>query len=70
MQEQDKAVQKCLNLIILQNYIISGFYWIQDDVDCIYQNIEEYYQIKRQNILIVFNNMIADMHSNKNLNPR
>ena len=37
-------------------------------MDNIYQNIEEYYPIKKQNILIVFNDMIADVHSNKNLN--
>ena len=37
-------------------------------MDNIYQNIEEYYPIKKQNILIVFNDMIADIHSNKNLN--
>ena len=37
-------------------------------MDNIYQNIEEYYPIKKRNILIVFNDMIAAMHSNKNLN--
>ena len=37
-------------------------------MDNIYQNIEEYYPIKKQNILIVFNDMIADIHSNKNIN--
>ena len=37
-------------------------------MDNIYQNIEEYYPVKKQNILIVFNDMIADIHSNKNLN--
>ena len=37
-------------------------------MDNIYQNIEEYYPIKKRNILIVFNDIIADMHSNKNLN--
>ena len=36
-------------------------------MDNIYQNIEEYYPIKKRNILIVFNDMIADMHSNKNI---
>ena len=35
-----------------------------------YKNIEEYKPNKVQKILIVFDDMIADMLSNKNLNPR
>ena len=35
----------------------------------IYQNIEDYKPNKKQKILIVFNNMIADMLINKKLNP-
>ena len=35
----------------------------------IYKNIEEYYPTKKRKILIVFDDMIADMLSNKNLNP-
>ena len=34
-----------------------------------YKNIEEYYPTKKRKILIVFDDMIADMLSNKNLNP-
>ena len=37
-------------------------------MDNIHQNIEECYPIKKRNILIVFNDMIADMHRNKKLN--
>ena len=37
-------------------------------MDNIYQNIEECYLIQKRNILIAFNDMNADMHSNKNLN--
>ena len=41
----------------------------QNDMDDIYKNIEEYYPTKKRKILIVFDDMIADMLSNKNLNP-
>ena len=35
-----------------------------------YKNIEEYNLNKRQKILIVFDDMITDMLSNKKLNPK
>ena len=35
----------------------------------VYKNIEDYSPNKKQKILIVFNNMIADMLCNKKLNP-
>ena len=38
-------------------------------MDEIYKNIEEYDPSKDRNILIVFDDMITDMLSNKNLNP-
>ena len=38
-------------------------------MDDIYNNIEEYNPIKKRKILIVFNDMIPDMLSNKKLNP-
>ena len=38
-------------------------------MDDIYKNIEEYYSNKKPKILIVFDDMIADMLSNKKLNP-
>ena len=38
-------------------------------MDEIYKNIEEYDPSKDRNILIVFDHMITDMLSNKNLNP-
>ena len=34
----------------------------------VYENIEEYYSGKKRKILIVFDNMIADMINNKKLN--
>ena len=41
-----------------------------NDMDDIYKNIEEYNPIKKQKILIVFNDVIADMLSNIKLNSK
>ena len=38
-------------------------------MDDIYKNIEEYNSNKKRKILIIFDDMIADMFSNKKLNP-
>ena len=38
-------------------------------MDDIYKNIEEYNPNKKRKILVVFNDMIADMLNNKKLNP-
>ena len=38
-------------------------------MDDIYKNVEEYNPNKKQIVLIVFDDMIADMVSNKKLNP-
>ena len=38
-------------------------------MDDIYKNIEEYNPNKQRKILITFDDMIADMFSNKQLNP-
>ena len=40
-----------------------------NDMDDIYKNIEEHNPNKKHNILTVFDDMIADMLSNKKLNP-
>ena len=40
-----------------------------NDMYDIYKNIEDYNPNKKQKILIVFDDMIADMLSNKKLNP-
>ena len=40
-----------------------------NDMNCIYKNIEEYNPNIKRKILIVFDDMIADMLSNKKLNP-
>ena len=39
------------------------------DMNDIYKNIEDYNPNEKQKILIVFDDMIADMLSNKKLNP-
>ena len=41
-----------------------------NDMDDIYKSIEEYNPIKKQKILIVFDDVIADMLSNKKLNSK
>ena len=46
-----------------------NFIEYQNDMDDIYKNIEEHNPYKKQNILIVFDDMIADVLSNKKLNP-
>ena len=38
-------------------------------MDDLYKNIEEYNPNKQRKILIAFDDMIADMFSNKKLNP-
>ena len=40
-----------------------------NDMDDIYKNIEDYNPNKKRKILIIFDDMIADMLSNKKLNP-
>ena len=45
-----------------------GFIEYSNHMDDIYKNIEEYYPNKKRKILIVFDDMIADMPSNKKLN--
>ena len=40
-----------------------------NDMQDVYQNIEDYNPIKKRKILIVFDDMIADMINNNKLNP-
>ena len=40
-----------------------------NDMQDVYKNIEDYNSIKKRKVLIIFDNMIADMISNNNLNP-
>ena len=46
-----------------------AFIEYSNDIDHIYKNIEDYNPNKKQKLLIVFDDMIADMLSNKKLNP-
>ena len=46
-----------------------AFIEYSNDMDNIYKNIEEYNPNKKYKILIVFDDMIAGMVSNKKLNP-
>ena len=46
-----------------------AFVKFSNDMGDIYKNIEEYTPSKKQKVLIVFYDMIADMLSNKKLNP-
>ena len=49
--------------------LIKAFIEYSNDMDDIYINIEEYNPNKKRKILIVFNDMIADMLSIKKLGP-
>ena len=46
-----------------------AFMEYSNDMNDIYKNIEDYNPKKKWKILIVFDDMIADMLSNKKLNP-
>ena len=46
-----------------------AFIEYSNDMDDIYENIDKYNQHKQCKILIIFDDMIADMLSKKNLNP-
>ena len=46
-----------------------AFIEYSNDYDNIYKNIEKYNPSKKRKILIVFDDMIADMGNNKKLNP-
>ena len=46
-----------------------AFIKYSNDMDNIYKNIEEYNPNKKRKILVVFDDMIADMPSNNKLNP-
>ena len=46
-----------------------AFIEYSNDMDNIYKNIEEYNPNKKRKILVVFDDMIADMPSNNKLNP-
>ena len=47
----------------------TAFIEYSNDMDNIYKNIEEYNRNKKQKIIIVFDDIIADVLSNKKLDP-
>ena len=46
-----------------------AFVEYSNDIDDIYKNIKQYNPNKKRKILIVFDNMIADMFNNRKHNP-
>ena len=46
-----------------------AFMKYSNDMQDVYKNIEDYNAIKKRKILIVFDDMIADMINNNKLNP-
>ena len=46
-----------------------AFIEYSNDMQDVYKNIEDYNPIKKRKVLIVFDDMIADMISNNKLNP-
>ena len=50
--------------------IIQKFIEYSNDMDDVYENIEEYNPNKKRKLLAVFDDMITDMLSNKKLNQQ
>ena len=46
-----------------------AFMKYSNDMQDVYKNIEDYNQIKKRKVLIIFDDMIADMINNNTLNP-
>ena len=46
-----------------------AFIEYSNDIQDVYKNIEDYNPIKKRKVLIIFDDMIADMISNNKLNP-
>ena len=62
-------INKCKGVGLNEYNDSKAFIEYSNDMDDIYENIEEYSQDKERKILIVFYDMIADMLFNKKLNP-
>ena len=62
INKRESTGLKCLN-------DSKAFIEYSNDMDNIYKNIEEYNPNKKRKILIVFDDMIVHMLSNKNVNP-
>ena len=46
-----------------------AFIEYSNDIQDVYKNIEDYNPIKKRKVLIIFDDMIADMINNNKLNP-
>ena len=46
-----------------------AFVYYSQTIDDVYENLEDYNPIKKRRVLIVFDDIIADMESNKKLSP-
>ena len=62
-------ITKCKNVVVEFFSHSEAFIEYSSDLDNIYKNIQEYNSNKTRKILIVFDDMIANMLSNKKLNP-
>ena len=48
---------------------LKAFIDYSQTIDDVYENLEDYNPTKKRRVLIVFDDMIADMESNKKLSP-
>ena len=48
---------------------LKAFMEYSNDMQDVYKNIEDYNPIKKRKVLIIFDDMIADMINNNKLNP-
>ena len=48
---------------------LNGFIDYSKTSDDVYENLEDYNPVKKRRVLIVFNDIIADVESNKTLSP-
>ena len=59
-------INKCESVGLKRGNHLKAFIEYFNDMDVIYKNIKEYNPKKTRKILIVFDDMISDMLSNKN----
>ena len=62
-------INKCENVGLKHYDDPKSFIEYSNDMQDVYKNIEEYTLKKKLKVLIVFDDMIADMINNKSLNP-
>ena len=61
MEEKKVGIENLINLKAFTDY--------SQTTDDVYENLEDYNPTKKRRMLIVFDNIIADMGSNKKLSP-